>query len=148
MTSCCLQCLQRQRIQRCQLWHDREIPGFSVNGESRGVKIAQRKRKPANSTCIPCISACEPLCAVLWKIAPGVYRPGGQTAVLGLCERLSVREAGQGDSCMDCTTVFKERVARPFVHPKPILMGTGRAKTASPKQRIELFLSGFSHHGL
>ena len=37
---------------------------------------------------------------------------------------------------MDCTTVCKERAARPLAHPKPILMGTGSAKTALPNQRI------------
>ena len=71
LTSCLPQCLRRQRIQRCQLWHGREIPGFSVNGESRGIKIAQRKRKPINSACVLRISACKPLCAVLWRIAHG-----------------------------------------------------------------------------
>ena len=62
-----------------------------------------------------------------------------QTAVLGLCGRLSAREEGRGDSCMDCTTVSKERAARPLAHPKPILMGTGSAKIASPKQRTDRF---------
>ncbi len=57
--------------QLCQLWHGREIPGFSVNRESRGIKIAQRKRKPTNSACVLRISACKPLCAVLWRIAHG-----------------------------------------------------------------------------
>ena len=37
------------------------------------------------------------------------------TAVLGLCGRLSVREEGQGDSCMDCTTVNKE-VSKDFLY--------------------------------
>ena len=62
-----------------------------------------------------------------------------QTAVLGLCGRLSAREEGRGDSCMDCTTVCKERAARPLAHPKPILMGTGSAKTALPNQRTDRF---------
>ena len=49
-----------------------EISDFHENRESSGIKIAQRKRKSANSTCVPCISACEPLCTVLRRIAYGI----------------------------------------------------------------------------
>ena len=67
----------------------------------------RRERRMLTTMPKPRVSECEPLCAVLWKI--GLDIPGRQTAVLGLCGRLSVREEGQGDSCMDCTTVSKEK---------------------------------------
>ena len=35
-----------------------------------------------------------------------------QTAVLGLCGRLSARVESLGDSSMDCATVYKEKEAR------------------------------------
>ena len=45
-----------------------KFPVFLSTGRAEVSKIAQRKRKPTNSACVPRISACEPLCAVLRRI--------------------------------------------------------------------------------
>ena len=84
---------------------------FSENGESGGSIIAQRKESLSTVPVTPAfrpVSRCVRFCGG----EPRTPLTSGQTAVLGLCGRLSAGVENRGDLSMDCTTVYKEKEAR------------------------------------
>ena len=80
---------------------------FCKRGEQRCQNSTEKKKVHQQCLCPPYFGVWAAVCSFA-EDSTGLSHPTRQTAVLGLCGRLSVKVESRGDSSMDCTTVIKK----------------------------------------